>query len=358
MTAGVLVTDGVFLATLIAAVLRASTPIVLAALGGLVSELAGSTNVALEGLMLVAAFFGVAASALVPLWLPAVPHWMVPWLGCGAGVLAAVILALVLAVFHLAFGADLIVAGVGINILAAGLTVLLLVKVAGDKGSTASLASASMPTLHVPFVDRVPILGTLVNGDGLAGHSVLVYGAGLAGVAVHTMLYRTAFGLRLRSVGENPEAARQAGVSVPGIQYAALAISGALAGLGGCFLSMGYLTLFQADMTAGRGYVALAAVFLGGRRPFGTVAAALAFGGFTVFAAQLGALAIPSQIVLIVPPLVTIGALVAIQSRRRAIEARRVRVTAAALLDEPARRPLQHGPATTPGRTSDGRPHP
>lgn len=339
--AGSLFSEGVFVATLIAAVLRASTPIVLAALGGLVSELAGSTNVALEGLMLVAAFFGVAVSAFAPIWMPDVPHWMVPWLGCGAGVLAAIALALVLAVFHLAFGADLIVAGVGINILAAGLTVLLLVKVAGDKGSTATLASAAMPTLHLPFVDQVPVLGTLLNGDGFAGHNVLIYGAAVAGVAVHVMLYRTAFGLRLRSVGENPEAARQAGVSVLGLQYAALAISGALAGLGGCFLSMGYLTLFQADMTAGRGYIALAAVFLGGRRPLGTVAAALAFGGFTVFAARLGALAIPSQIVLIIPPLVTIGALVAIQSRRRAVEARRVRAVAAALLDAPARAPLR-----------------
>lgn len=320
-----------FCATLFAAILRAATPLIFAALGGLVCELAGVINIALEGLMLIAAFFGVIVSALCAVWFPDAPAWLYPWVGCLAALLSAVILALILAFFHLELGADLIVAGVGINILASGLTVLLLMTVAGDKGSTATLTSYALPTIRIPFVSDYPFLGIILNGDGLQGHHILVLAAFPAAYLVHLMLYRTSFGLRLRSVGENPDAARQAGLSVKRLQYSALALSGVLAGLGGVFLSMGYLTLFQADMTAGRGYLALTAVFLGGRRPFGTLIAALCFGAFTVFAAQLGYFAIPSPVILLIPPIITIAALVLINARKQWRAQERIRNQAEAL---------------------------
>lgn len=325
-----LLTGGAFLATLIGAVLRASTPLLFAALGGLVSELAGSINIALEGMMLVAAFFGVIASAFSPHWFPAAPMWLHPWVGCTAGVAAAVALAGLLAVFHLELGADLILAGIGINILAEGLTTFLLVAITGDKGSTAGLASFAMPRLHLPLVDAVPVLGPLVNGDGLGGQNILVYGAFAAAALVRFVLYRTGFGLHLRAVGENGDAARSAGISVRRMRYAGLLLSGLLAGFGGVFLAMGYLTLFQTDMVAGRGFLALAAVFLGARRPLGILAAALLFGASQVFAAQLG-LYLPSQIVFMVPPIVTIAALVLFNLRRRRAERRRVAAGIAAI---------------------------
>lgn len=309
-------------ATLAAALLRAAAPIVLAALGGLVAELAGVVNVALEGLMLLAAFFGVIGSAFALQWWPGAAPWLAPLAGVAAGLAAALLGALLLAVFHLEFGADLIVAGIGINLLAAGLTVFMMVTLTGDKGSTATLASAVLPALHVPGLQGWPALDTLFNGDGRAGHHMLVWVAFVAAALLSFALYRTRLGLRLRAVGENPAAARAGGLPAKRLQYLALAASGVLAGLGGLYLGMGYLTLFQAEMSAGRGFLALAAVFMGGRRPLGTVAAALLFGASSVLATQLALFDIPSQVVYMVPPLVTIVALVVFSQRRAAAQRR------------------------------------
>lgn len=297
-------------ATLLVAVLRATTPILFAALGGLVSDLAGSINVALEGLMLIAAFFGVLGSVYAGQWLPGLPVWAHAWIGCAAGLAVALLITAMLGFFHLELGADLIVAGIAINLLAAGLTVFLLVTLVGDKGSTAGLRSPALPSLHIPGLEGMPVLDTLLNGDGGHGHHVLVYAAFLAVAGLWVFLTRTRYGAWLRAVGENPQAALGAGIPVKRVRYVALLLSGALAGLGGIYLSMGYLTLFQAEMSAGRGFLALAAVFLGARRPLGTLGAALLFGASTVLATQLGALEIPTQVVYMVPPFITICALV------------------------------------------------
>jgi ABC-type uncharacterized transport system permease subunit len=297
-------------ATLFVAVLRATTPILFAALGGLVSDLAGSINVALEGLMLIAAFFGVLGSVYAGQWLPGLPVWAHAWIGCAAGLAAALLVTAMLGFFHLELGADLIVAGIAINLLAAGLTVFLLVTIVGDKGSTAGLRSPALPSLHVPGLTGLPALDTLLNGDGGHGHHVLVYAAFLAVAGLWLFLTRTRYGTWLRAVGENPNAALGAGIPVKRVRYLALLLSGALAGLGGIYLSMGYLTLFQADMSAGRGFLALAAVFLGARRPLGTLGASLLFGASTVLATQLGAIDLPTQVVYMVPPFITICALV------------------------------------------------
>ncbi|WP_044560541.1 ABC transporter permease [Azospirillum sp. B4] len=327
-----LVAAGTLAAVLAGAALRAATPIVFASLGGLVSELAGCVNVALEGVMLVAAFAGVVTSAYSALWFPDAPLWLHPWLGCAAGLAAGTALAGLLAVFHLELGADLIVAGIGLNILAQGLTVLLMAHLTGDKGSTASLASFALPSLRWPGVDGVPVLGVLLNGEGGGGHNVLVYGALVATGLTAWALRHTVFGLRLRATGENAQAALAAGLPVKRLRYAGLLLSGLLASGGGVFLGMGYLTLFQADMAAGRGYLALAAVFLGGRQPLGTVAAALVFGAASVAAARLGLLAVPAEVVFMIPPLVTIAALVLVRLHQRRTARRRAAAGRAALL--------------------------
>jgi len=311
---------GMLAATIVVAVLRATTPILLAALGGLISDLTGSINVALEGLMLIAAFFGVIAAVHATTWFPGLPGWAYPWIGCIAAITAALLVTLLLAFFHLELGADLIVAGIAINILAAGLTVFLLASIVGDKGSTAGLHSPALPSIRIPGVDQFPILDMLLNGEGGRGHHVLIYLAFAAAPAGAFLLARTRYGMWMRAVGENPQAAAVAGIPVKRVRYAALLLSGLLAALGGVYLSMGYLTLFQADMTAGRGFLALAAIFLGARRPIGTLAAATLFGASSVLATRLGAIDIPTQVVYMIPPLFTLCALAFVGRRRGSLQ--------------------------------------
>lgn len=308
----------IFSAAFIATILRASTPLILAAMGGLISEMAGVINIALEGIMLSAAFFGVIVGAYGPVWLPGLPLWLYPWLGLLAGVTAGVILALIIAVFHLELGADIILAALGINILAAGGTVFLMFALTGDKGSTSTLASPALPNLVIPLINGVPVLNQLLNAENLTGYNIMTYVAFLSVGAVWLFLYRTPLGTHLRAVGENPVAADSVGIPVKRVRYLALMLSGALAALGGLNLSMGYLTLFQANMTAGRGFIALAAVYLGNKNPVGVLIATLIFGAAGALEAQLGTLNIPSQLITMIPPIVTIAALVIYNVRRQA----------------------------------------
>lgn len=318
-------------ASFFAAILRAATPMVFAALGGLISELAGVINVGLEGLLLIAAFFGVIGSAWAATVWPDASPLTFALVGAAAGVISAMLLALLLAVFHLEFDANLIIAGVGINILAAGLTVFLLFSISGDKGSSAGLTSFALPTIPPGPLQHIPILNAIVGGANGNGHHVLVYFALLAIGLVWVFLHKTRLGLRLRAVGENPEACRTVGIPVKRIQYLAILLSGLLAGLGGIYLSMGYLTLFQTNMTAGRGFLALAAIFLGARSVLGTAGAAAFFGLASVFAAQLGLLNVPTAVVFSLAPLVTILALLAFAWRRQQRNHRRVSAALATL---------------------------
>ena len=308
----------IFSAAFIATVLRATTPILLPALGGLISELGGVINIALEGIMLSAAFFGVAVSAYGPELIPGLPLWVYPWMGALAGVLSGMLLALILAFFHLELGADIILAGLGINILAAGGTVFLMFSLTGDKGSTSTLASPALPAVVIPFVSNIPFLGQLLNGENMTGYNIMTFVAFISVAIVWVFLYRTPLGSHLRAVGENPDASASVGIPVKRVRYTALLLSGFFASLGGLNLSMGYLTLFQANMTAGRGFIALAAVYLGNKNPVGVMVAALIFGVAGALEAQLGTLDIPSQLITMIPPIVTIAALVIYNIRRKA----------------------------------------
>lgn len=313
-----IVLRSIFTAAFVATIIRISTPLILPALGGLISELAGVINIALEGLMLIAAFFGVVVGTFSPQWFPALPFWVHPWVGVLAGIVSALVLAWVIAFFHLELGADIILTALAVNILAQGATVFIMFALTGDKGSTSTLASPAIPNIVIPFVNNVPVLGQLLNAENLTGYNIMTYTALIFTVLVWIALYRTPFGAHLRAVGENPQAAASVGINVRRVQYLALLLSGFFAALGGLNLSMGYLTIFQANMTAGRGFIALAAVFLGNRNPIGTVAAAIIFGAATALAAQLGTLEMPPQYIEMIPPAVTIAALVVYNLRRRA----------------------------------------
>jgi simple sugar transport system permease protein len=296
------VLDVVLSSAFLAAVLRVSTPYLLAAFGGLVAERAGVSNIALEGQMLSAACTG----ALVAGYSESVA------LGALCGVGVATLLGLLLAALRLELGADVIIAGIGLNLLASGGTAYAVFTLLDDKGGTSGLKSGSLPAVPLPGVERIPVLG-----DALSGQNLVTWLAFLTAPVIAWLFYRARFGFHLRAVGEMPDAAASVGIPVRRVQYTGLALSGALAGLAGVFLSMGYVSFFVRDMTAGRGFIALAAVFLGGLRPWGVFLAALGFGAAEALAVQLGTLDVPPQLVSTIPYAMTLVALAVYAWRRR-----------------------------------------
>ncbi len=285
---------GILTPAFVYSIIRVTTPILFAALGALITDLAGVINIALEGIMLTAAFFGVLVSAFTQNM----------WLGLLAGVLSGVGIALILGYFSLNLKTDLILAGIAINLLASGGTIFLLYIFAGDKGTSSSLKSLVLPNINIPILKDIPILGPMFSG-----HHILTYIAIISVVIVHYFLYHTPLGLRLRAVGENPDAADSVGISVIKIKYIALMLSGIFAGLGGVHLSMGYVSWFARDMTSGRGFIALAAETLGGRTAIGTTLGSLVFGAADALSYSLQAFRMPSEFAQSFPFIITILAL-------------------------------------------------
>jgi simple sugar transport system permease protein len=274
----------IFTLALLFSTIRLATPLIWAAIGGLYSERAGVINVALEGLMLAGAFTAAAVTFYAGS----------PWAGLAAAMAAGSMVAALLAVICIRFEANEVVAGTGINILFLGLPAVLSGALFLSSGSTPQLPQAQL----VPEIGDVSLLSILA----------------LAAVAAtHYLLYRTPFGLRLRAAGENPAAADAAGVRVLRIRYAAVIIAGALAAVGGAYLSIGQSSLFTRNMTAGRGFIALAALIFGKWRPVQTMLACLLFGFADAVTIQMQGVAklpsgeeLPVQFVQMIPYLVTI----------------------------------------------------
>jgi general nucleoside transport system permease protein len=254
---------------LLAATLRYATPLLFAGLGGLVSERSGVVNIGLEGMMLMGAFFGAWGADLTDSWL----------LGTLIGVLAGMALAAVHAFFSINLRADQIVCGFALNFVALGLTGYLYVDVYGDQGTPDDLPA--IPNVSLPTGD----LGFI--GKAIENQNLLVWGALLAIVVVWIVVFRTRFGLRMRSVGENPRASETVGINVLRTRWIAVLVSGGLAALGGAFLSIGFVHSFTQGMTAGRGYIALAAMIFGRWKPLGLFAATLLFGFGSALAQRL-----------------------------------------------------------------------
>ncbi len=293
---------GIFDATLVGSIPRFATPLLLAALGGLLCERAGVFNVGLEGLMLTGAFAAVAGS-----------HFSgSPLAGVATAAVAAATMALVMAAFAIRWKGHVIVVGIAINLLASGLTVFLLRVLLDAKGAFRHPDLRGLGALHLPLVDRLPFLGPLISG-----HSWIVYLSLLLAFSTWGFLFRHAHGLRLRGVGEHPEAATALGVPVGRYQTLALVASGALCGLAGAQLSLGNVTLFVEGMSAGRGWIAVVAVLLGRAHPFGVLAACLVFGAGDAIGFRLQGLRIPSQFTGMLPYLVTLAVLVVLAARRR-----------------------------------------
>jgi len=269
----------------VALVLVKATPLVFAALAGVVCERAGILNIALEGALTGGAFAAVAVSYATGS----------PLLGLAAGVLAGMLVCGLLGLAATRFGVDQIVAGTGINLLAAGGTTFGLVVVFGQPG-----ASPEVPAL------------------GKTGEFALAVAAFFSAFALQAILNGTPWGLRLRACGENPQAVRSAGLDPRRIRLLATVAGGALAGLGGVFLALGELDIYSDGMTAGRGFIALAAVIFGRWTPLGAAAAALAFGALSALQFVLQRAGIPSELMQALPYLAALAALTGLAGRARA----------------------------------------
>lgn len=286
---------------LVPAILRISTPLILAGLGVHVSSKAGVLNIGIEGMMLVAALAGVVASALT----------QNAWLGLLAALFAGASLASLLSVAIHLLRADLILSGIALNMAAIAGTTLALFALTGDKGISGSLPSLVLPTMTIPLIHDIPILGPL-----LSGHHILTYVALLTVPLVAILVARTPLGLAMRAVGESPEAASATGIPVLRVQVTALIISGLFAGAAGAFLSMGYVSWFSQNMTAGRGFIALAADVMGFGYAWGTLMAALLLGATEAVTLSLQGFGIPAELLQALPYLVPVLAMI-IHARRR-----------------------------------------
>jgi general nucleoside transport system permease protein len=268
---------GVFVwGTLIAATLRWATPLTFAALGGMFSERSGVVNIALEGMMLMGAFFGAWGADKTGSWLG----------GVAIGALSGALLAFIYAIFAIHLRADQIVGGTGINFLALGITGYLYNDIYGNRGTPNNLPA--VPDVHLNFLSSIPpnTLGNFLF-EALGSLNLMIWISLILLPVSYFALFKTARGLRVRSVGEHPRAADTVGISVYATRYAAVTLSGLLAALGGVFLSIGYVNAFTENMTAGRGFIALAALIFGGWRPFGAFAACLLFGFSSALAERL-----------------------------------------------------------------------
>ena len=283
---------------------RLATPLLLACLAGLFSERSGVIDIGLEGKMLAAAFASAAIAAVTGS----------VWLGLLAGIVAATFMSGIHGLASITFRGNQLISGVAINFLASGLTVLIAQDWFGQGGRTPSLIGGGrFEPITLPFAEAlsgVPVLGP-IYAELISGHSALVYVAFLMVPLTWFVLFRTRFGLRLRAVGEAPEAVDTAGVSVVGLRYAAIVICGVLCGLAGAYLATGLQAGFVREMTAGRGYIALAALIFAKRRPWYALFACLLFGLLQAVALRfqnidLGGITIPVQVMDALPYILTV----------------------------------------------------
>ncbi|MDM8528710.1 ABC transporter permease [Anaerolineales bacterium HSG24] len=296
--------------SLFAATIRSATPLVLAALGGIFSERSGIVNIALEGIMLIGAFFAMMISFY------ANQYGLPPLVSALTGMVGAMVFGFLISMIHavvsIRFRADQVVGGVAINILALGLTGFLLQLIFETSGNSPSVPNlAAMP---IPILASIPILGGIFFNQ-----SPIVYVALLAVPISSFVLFRTPLGLRLRAVGEHPKAADTVGVNVFRLRYLGVGLSGVLAGLAGSYLSLGQLNIFTENMTNGRGFIALAAVIFGKWNPWGAFGACLLFGFADAIQISLqnAGVNIPSDFLLMLPYILTLVALAGFIGRSR-----------------------------------------
>ena len=290
-----------FVLSLLAGAIRLTIPIAFAALAGMLAERAGIINMGLEGMMLFGSFFAVVGSYVTGS----------AWLGLLFAMAAGAVVGLIMAVFAIGFKCEHMLAGVAVNILASGLTIVLLQMIWGTRGKSSEVAGLGI--VSVPVLNKIPIIGQLIGNI-----SPLFYILVLCVILLWVVLYRTPVGLRVRVIGENPFMAGSMGIKVYKYQYLSLMVSGMLAALGGAYLSVGDINMFSKEMVAGRGYIALSMVILGGWHPIGVAACGLIYGVAQSLQLRLQGVSIPPQLVQMLPYVVTILVLLFARNKSKA----------------------------------------
>lgn len=283
-------------------ILRVATPLVFASMAALVVRKGGIMCIAFESIMLFSALVGVVGSA----------YSQNLFVGLLSGILAGMAIAAIFAYFVLVLKSNPVLTGLALNIFGSGGTVFLLFLLTGNKGTSSALLSLRFPNLHIPIIRDIPILGQIVSG-----HNVLTYVSLFSVFAVYILIYKTTLGLRIRSVGENPQAAESVGIKVVRTQVIALLIGGFIASLGGLYISMGYLPFFTRDMISGRGFIGIAAQNLGGGVPLFTLIAALFFGTADALSNVFQTLQIPAEFMQMLPYVVTLIGLMFVGGGKR-----------------------------------------
>lgn len=286
---------------LINGMISAATPILLSALGGSLTYYAGIFNIAMEGMMLSGAFFAVLGSYYFQSW--------------PLGILFAIVGALIMALFFILFSIilkmDEFVTGIGLNLFSLGVTTYLLRQIFKVKGAFADPSIVPIPRVTIPLIEDIPVLGKILSGQNL-----IIYITIIVTILVYYLVFKTRFGIRLRAAGYNRTCLDTSGVSADRIRIWSLLICGVLCGLAGAFLSLGYVTLFSENMSAGRGWISLAAVILVSGNPLGIALISLLFGfsdGFGLFMQSV----LPSQFTSMVPYVATLIALFVYSVQRK-----------------------------------------
>lgn len=289
-----------FIIALLSASIRLSVPILFAALGGMYSERSGVVNIGLEGIMLVGAFAGVVGSYFTGSY----------WIGALVAIVSGIFISAIFALITVKIKINQIVSGVAINLLAVGLTSFFYRALFGI--TTVPITVKAFEPINIPILSNIPIIGEIFFKQ-----TVLVYIAFLLVPISYYVFYKTSVGLSIRTVGEHPMAADTVGIPVNKVRTICVLVSGALAGLGGCFLSLGQFNMFVDNMVSGRGFIAVAAVIFGKWNPKGVLMASLIFGiaDALQIRIQMSGLNIPYQFLLMFPYLLTVVAVTGIVGR-------------------------------------------
>lgn len=278
--------DSFLSASFLFIVIRVGVPLLYASMSAYVASIAGIPNIAVEGIMIFGALFGVYFSAMTGS----------AWLGLLGVILVGVVMALLMAFFTMKMKASPIMIGIALNLFATDFSVWLLMIWTGSKGTTASLPSKVLPTWHIPVIKDIPILGEIISG-----HYFLTYVCIVLAIFIYILVYKTPFGLRMKACGLDEHAAESVGIKVNKVRLIAIIMSAVLAALGGAYLSMGYMSIFSSNMTASRGWTGIAANAVGGGNFLIVVLTTLVFSFAQGIVNRLALTQLPSELVNIIP---------------------------------------------------------
>ena len=278
--------DSFLSASFLFIVIRVGVPLLYASMSAYVASIAGIPNIAVEGIMIFGALFGVYFSAMTGS----------AWLGLLGVILVGVVMALLMAFFTMKMNASPIMIGIALNLFATDFSVWLLMIWTGSKGTTASLPSKVLPTWHIPVIKDIPILGEIISG-----HYFLTYVCIVLAIFIYILVYKTPFGLRMKACGLDEHAAESVGIKVNKVRLIAIIMSSVLAALGGAYLSMGYMSIFSSNMTASRGWTGIAANAVGGGNFLIVVLTTLVFSFAQGIVNRLALTQLPSELVNIIP---------------------------------------------------------